>query len=900
MRVNTVQKQAFAPQRCLLMGTATRAALCCYDVALPLIANLPMFRFLKRVFKREPVSETPDVTESVKAEQADRAEQQRHARQAALEQAIALAHDEAAATAFIVQSDYPDARRQAAQHLHSRTYLLQVLQAMRNTDRRVAKLMQQRLDALDQEEKRAALATEAIGQAEQLVLHPQLMVNQVTELDQAWRRIGDAPTPLRERFEASREQLRQRLQAQTDLQRALLDTSAALGRLVDAASDMPLDEATASLDALEADVARQLASPEAASLPRARVQAVQEQAAALRTRLATLAQREAALQARAAALDAWEAQAEQDAAQLDDAALRSTWQSLPPVADAPELAQRFEAIVSKVRAARRPAEAEKPAAARVKMELPVQDQAEARAALDVALGAMEAALEEGSLQAAAEQDRALRAMDFKAVRPREEALARLARLRAELARLQGWARWGGNVSREELLKTAQDLATQEMPVAERATKVGSLRERWKSLDATAGAASRDAWLRFDAACTAAYEPVAEHFRQLAEERRQNLDSAAALTAEVTAHAASLALDGDAATVDWKAVAAYINRAVQSWQKLGPIDRRERKAADAAFSAALDLLRKPLAAQQQRELARRETLIAEVEALDAGAPRVTDALRAIQEQWQEQARALPLSRADEQALWQRFRQACDALFAERRESARTLDVERQQHLERRQALCATLEEAVEAPVATLGPLLRDSAAAWREIGPVPRAAQQQIEARYDAAAEALRLRIEQARQAVSAAQSDLLRQKFALCRQAERALVDGALDQVQRERLQAAWQALPALGGGNERTMSARFDAAIAGTDAERDALRKNRDMVMEEILQMEIRLGVESPPELSQQRLKQQVQVLQSSLRSGQRPVEPQQMLMQLCAQPALLDDAAAARVERLIRQAQA
>ncbi|RYE79517.1 MAG: hypothetical protein EOO80_06130, partial [Oxalobacteraceae bacterium] len=103
MRVNTVQKQAFAPQRCLLMGTATRAALCCYDVALPLIANLPMFRFLKRVFKREPVSETPDVTESVKAEQADRAELQRHARQAALEQAIALAHDEEAATAFIVQ-----------------------------------------------------------------------------------------------------------------------------------------------------------------------------------------------------------------------------------------------------------------------------------------------------------------------------------------------------------------------------------------------------------------------------------------------------------------------------------------------------------------------------------------------------------------------------------------------------------------------------------------------------------------------------------------------------------------------------------------------------------------------------------------------------------------------------
>ena len=551
-----------------------------------------MFRFLKRVFKREPVAETPVVSETVKAEQADRAEQQRQARQAALEQAIALAHDEAAATAFILQSDYPDARRQAAQHLHSRGYLEQVAQAMRNTDRRVARLMQQRLDALDQAEKRAALATGAVEQAERLVQSPQLMVNQVSELDHAWRRIGDAPAPLRERFEASRELLRQRLQAQTDLQRVLLDTGAALARLADVAADMPAAKAAQQLDVLDAAIAAHLSSPEAASLPRARVQAVLDQAAQLRTRLASLAEREAALQARAAALDAWEAQAAQDAAGLDDNALRLTWQSLPPVSDAAELDQSFEALAAMVRAARRPPEPERPAPERAKPQAPAQDQdqGQARAAMEASLAAMEAALEEGSLQAAAEQDRALRAMDFKAVRPGEDAMARLARLRAELARLQGWARWGGNVSREELVKAAQDMAAQELPVAERASKVGSLRERWKSLDATAGPASREAWLRFDAACTAAYAPVAEHFRQLAEERKQNLDNAAQLTAEVTAHAGTLALDGDPAAVDWKAVAAYVNRALQSWQRLGPIDRRERKAADAAFSAALDLLR----------------------------------------------------------------------------------------------------------------------------------------------------------------------------------------------------------------------------------------------------------------------------------------------------------------------
>ncbi len=242
-----------------------------------------MFRFLKRVFRREPVAEAP-LVETTQAAAAEAAVEQRQAKQAALEQAIALAHDEAAATAFILSSDYPDARRQAAQHLHGRAYLEQVAQSMRNTDRRVARLMQQRLDALDQEEKRAAQAAESIAQAQQLAQSPLLMVNQVTELDHAWRRIGDAPAPLRDQFDAVREQLRQRLLAQTELQRALLDTGAALTRLADAAPGMAGDEAGEQLAALEATLAGHMAAAEAPSLPKAKVQAVLDQAAQLKAR----------------------------------------------------------------------------------------------------------------------------------------------------------------------------------------------------------------------------------------------------------------------------------------------------------------------------------------------------------------------------------------------------------------------------------------------------------------------------------------------------------------------------------------------------------------------------------------------------------------------------------------
>jgi hypothetical protein len=143
-----------------------------------------------------------------------------------------------------------------------------------------------------------------------------------------------------------------------------------------------------------------------------------------------------------------------------------------PDGQAPALAARYAALLAAIRQARNPVAAEPFQASPAVQPEPAAEPAEARRAMDAALGALEAALEEGSLQAASEQDKALRAMDFKSMRPGDDRMARLSRLRAELARLQGWARWGGNVSREELMKAAQDLADQEMPVAERAQKVG--------------------------------------------------------------------------------------------------------------------------------------------------------------------------------------------------------------------------------------------------------------------------------------------------------------------------------------------------------------------------------------------------------------------------------------------
>lgn len=849
-----------------------------------------MFRFLfKRAPKRDSAQPAPPVPETIAAP--DRAALQREAREAAIARADALAGDEAAAVAFILESEHADARLKAAGHLHSREHLERVRDAMRNTDRRVAKLMQQRLEQQARSKALAARATAAAERAERLAAAPLPMVNQVAELDRDWTALKDVPDAIRERFDASRARLAQRLQAQAALQRAVLDKLAALERLRDASPDMPVEDGERQLADLAARMDAHLQSTEAPSLPKPRLQAFDEGVRALRASLETRARRSAAEAARAAALESWEKLAEADPLQLVETDIRREWDGLPALAadDAAPLRARFDTLIARLRAAHKPREVEKPVAARPAAR-PEPDRAQGRV-LEEAMAALEAALEEGALHAAAEQDRTLRALDLKAVRPSEAQSARLSRLRAELARLQGWARWGGSVSREELQKAAEDLPGQDIPVAELAKRLGSLRARWKELDAASGAAGREAWQRFDAACTAAHAPVAAHYQALAEERRQNLDRARAIVAETRDFAQASGAAADGTDVDWKAVAAFCSRVTQAWRRLGPIDRRERKAIDAEFGAALRALTEPLAAQQQREIARRESLIAEVEALDANSPRSVDALRAIQERWQEMARMLPLERGDEQALWQRFRQTCDALFAERREAAKVADAERQDNLERKQALCAALEAAAEAPASTLAQLLRETGEAWRGIGPVPRAAQQSIEARHAAATDALARRIEAERARRLAQRSRALLDKLSLCRQAESALAGGGHPDA---ALRAAWEALPSAPDQAERALRARFDADLSADAPARTALERNRPAVLADLLALEVHLGIDSPPELAQQRLQLQVQALQSSLKSGQSREHPQELLLRICALPALLEDTDFARLARV------
>ncbi|MGV7209752.1 DUF349 domain-containing protein [Oxalobacteraceae bacterium A2-2] len=844
-----------------------------------------MFEFLfKRATDTSAVTAGQEVSEQDAAASAARREQQ-------AAYARSLAGQEQVAVDVILNSEFAGVRLAAAEHVHSQPLLEQVLQAMRNTDRRVAKLMQQRLDALRYQQTEHQRAQACLEQARKLLQDEKLTPNQVASLDRQWQVIGAVPE-LAQPFQETRAALAARLEAQVALQRNIIDAVAALRK--DPDPEHTPEQAAAALAELQAAHDAYLSAPEHAALPRHLLQDYEVALQRRQAAVAALGEHQAAFAARSSALADWLAA---DHATLAVDELKRTWQSLPRLPQG-ELASKmqadFQSLLSLLQPAAAPSQERKAKGPGKADKAPPK---EVDKKFIETMDALEAALGQGALHAAAEHDKWLK--EHKSGRLTHAQGERLNQLRAELKRLNDWARWSGNVSREELIKAVEELPAQKQSMSELAKKVGSMRDRWKALDATSGHAPKALWERFDAACTTAYAPAAAHFKQLAEERHTNALKAQALIDETRAMAAAIGPDPD-----WKSIAAAGQRLRQVWSRLGAMDRKDKRKLDQAFDQAMNQLLAPLSERRKEEGGERERLIAEVGKINPSDRHALDQLRRLQEQWQAHAKALPLERKAEQALWQKFRAACDALFNQRKESAHAADHERKAHLHAREAICKEMESATfegedKARLAAIAKLLRDSAAAWHASGVVPRAAEERISKRYQAAVAGLQAQADAIKRRAGAAQANALRDKLRLAQALEQAIVAG--EEIDGAAWEERWKALPPLAPDYERTLHGRFAAGLAGAAKDRAGyaatLERNRPKLLDEVLRLEIVAGVDSGAEFARDRLKMQVEVLQSSLKSGVKPLTQAAQYLQLCAMPALADVRTASRIEQLFRR---
>jgi hypothetical protein len=495
-----------------------------------------------------------------------------------------------------------------------------------------------------------------------------------------------------------------------------------------------------------------------------------------------------------------------------------------------------------------------------------------RGQLQDAVDALEAALEKKQLDNAnAAHEKASRLLPQGREYPELKSLRlRLAKCEPILRELQSWRDWGSDKAREELVDEARQLVDADIGIEARAQALKSLRARWKALG-SGGPKTRRLWETFDAACTAAHEPVKQDREDQAQQRRQNLEVRTGVCAKLE----RLAATTDWTAPNWREVDRELSQAKRLWRAAGGVPHKKWDAIRKRFDQAIDGVEQHLRKERRHNFLQREALVQEAQAL-ADQKDMRHALaeaRRLRKTWQVSA---PSARKQEQALWKAFNAALDDVFnrdrAARDEFKAGLEEQRQQA----EAFCVEMEgltraEDLEGHSARAE--LSRLTAAFAQLGSLPRNARQGLENRFGQASQKLKERI---------AAAELARARQALvdyqvlhgiCEQAE-ALAQNAQPDIGRTAtLDAAWQgsAKPSTHKDLLHALEKRFAKARAtvvgnGPAPEQQTLAGNAAMRNEICLDLEILRKQASPPECQTDRMQRQVALLEAAMKGDDEP----------------------------------
>ena len=467
-------------------------------------------------------------------------------------------------------------------------------------------------------------------------------------------------------------------------------------------------------------------------------------------------------------------------------------------------------------------------------------------------------------------------------------------LQGELERLRGWARWGTGQAREKLIADAEALLSGEHPAEELAVAVSALREEWKRLDAHAPAAKAQ-WESFDATLEKAYAPVAALRAEQAARREAARAAKEALCAQWEA-------DESWREADCKTIEARRADLIRQWRAAPQAGYRDERALRKRFDPLIEAMDRHLDAARAEETARREQIILAAEALagESDLRRAIAEAKVLQQGWNVSGTTVHLRRGDEQALWRRFRAACDAVFgrldAERADQAARLaaqEAQRQQHLDEFAAVLAGNSDAQRVRQA-----MTRFQAAWDGTRPSGRERTNAPSAAQENQARALlnqaRQRLDSLRQARQEARYDVLARKAALAAQVEAAVLAGQPAETALAEARQAWAALADSPAKSEKLLAERLDQAGAISAEALAAGQETREALL---LDLEIALGLPSPDSVSERRRERQLARLQNRFASApDGTADPEELVARWYATPAPNDPLAERRIASVVR----
>ncbi|MBP3439633.1 MAG: DUF349 domain-containing protein [Tidjanibacter sp.] len=282
-----------------------------------------------------------------------------------------------------------------------------------------------------------------------------------------------------------------------------------------------------------------------------------------------------------------------------------------------------------------------------------------------------------------------------------------------------------------LCEAAESLAGEESVVAA-FRKLQDLHEQWREIGPVASEHKDSIWERFKEASSRVNRQHQEYFEGIKEEQRKNL----ALKTELCEKAEALSTEMLTSRKEWNKASEKLIEIQKVWKTIGfapkkdntKIYERFRQACDKFFELKRSFY-EGIKTEMEHNLQLKLEICEAAEAIQDSEQwkKSADELIALQKRWKDIG---PVSRRHSDAVWKRFRAACDHFFARKSEHFASVDAEHAENLAKKSAL---LEEIEKFDI-TGGSIedIKEFQRRWSEIGFVPIKAKEELQKRYRAA------------------------------------------------------------------------------------------------------------------------------------------------------------------------
>ena len=278
----------------------------------------------------------------------------------------------------------------------------------------------------------------------------------------------------------------------------------------------------------------------------------------------------------------------------------------------------------------------------------------------------------------------------------------------------------------DLCEAAEALAEQEN-IVEAFRKLQKYHDQWREIGPVATEQKEAIWERFKAASSIINRRHQEHFESLKQEQLANLERKTALC-----EAAELLIaNAPTSHKEWNKAGESLMELQNQWRTIGFAPKKENTKIYDRFRSACDRffeLKHAFYADvkddMERNLSLKEALCEAAELIQDSEEwkEATDKLLELQAEWKKIG---TVSRRHAEAIWNRFRAACDRFFERKSEHFSSVEKQYEDNLSKKLAL---LEEMESAEVKSFD-AIKEYQRRWSEIGYVPIKAKDEIQKRY---------------------------------------------------------------------------------------------------------------------------------------------------------------------------